>query len=145
MTPITTEASVLLTAQLGKLFTSILNERVIKWNRNEDIITDVQFGFQAGRSTTDAIFALHSLITEKLNKNKRLYCCFIDYQKAFDTINREKLWYKLVKSGITGKFLRILKSLYVDVRLSVRSAGEVSKEFTVNTGPLQGKVLSPIL
>lgn len=44
-----------ITNSLGKLFTSILNERVMQWNRNEDIITDAQFGYQAGRSTTDIV------------------------------------------------------------------------------------------
>lgn len=58
---------------------------------NEDIITDAQFGLQTAWSTNDAIFASHSLLLEKLYKNQILYCCFIDYKKAFDTVNREKL------------------------------------------------------
>ena len=79
-----------ITSSLGKLFTSILNRRLMEWNLTENVITDAQYGFQLGRSTIDAIFALQSLISQKLNNKQRLYCCFIDYQKAFDTVNREK-------------------------------------------------------
>lgn len=65
-----------ITSSLGKLFTSILNERVMQLDRFEDIITVAQFGFQAGRSTTDTIFALHSLITEKLDDIRKVYLNF---------------------------------------------------------------------
>ena len=117
----------------------------MEWNLTENVITDAQYGFQPNRSTIDAIFALQSLISQKLNNKQRLYCCFIDYQKAFDTVNREKLWYILVKAGITGKLLRIIRSLYTDVRACIKSTGQISEEFPVNTGLLQGEVLSPLL
>lgn len=50
--------------------------------------------------TSDAIFALHTLITSSLANNKRLYCAFIDFKKAFDSVDRSKLWMKLSKIGI---------------------------------------------
>ena len=46
------------------------------------------------------------------NKRKRLYCCFVDYQKAFDTINKTKLCTKLLSSGISGRILKVIKNLY---------------------------------
>ena len=102
---------------LGKLFTSVLNKRLLDWDKNYNIITDAQFGFRAGHSTIDAIFALQTLINKTLKKRGgRLYCCFIDYRKAFDLIDRSKLWCKLITQGIDGKLLRIIQSLYRNVK-----------------------------
>ena len=81
---------------LAKLFTNIINSRLIEWSKTFDIITDAQFGFTDGLSTVDAIFALQNIFTKTLTEKKRLYCCFVDYTKAFDTIDRLNLWYKSV-------------------------------------------------
>ena len=57
---------------LSKLFTSILNKRIIDWSEEHNVISDSQFGFRRGRSTTDAIFLLQSLIQKVLNQKERL-------------------------------------------------------------------------
>ena len=66
----------------GKLFTSCINKRLTCY---------VEAGFKSDFSTVDHIFVLKSLADLYLNKRKRLYCCYVDYQKAFDTVNRSKL------------------------------------------------------
>ena len=97
---------------MGKLFTSVLNARLLKWESENNIITDAQFGFRPGHSTVDAIFILQTLINKYLKKKGgRLYYCFVDYRKAFDFIDRGRLWGKLIKQGINGKMLNIIKSL----------------------------------
>ena len=53
---------------MGKLFTSILNKRLLDWDKEHSIITDAQFGFRPGFSTIDAIFALHTIIKSNLKK-----------------------------------------------------------------------------
>ena len=68
---------------LTKLFTSVLNARLMKWSAENDTITDLQFGFRPGYGTTDAVFFLHSLIQRFLNHKKKLYCCFVDYKKSY--------------------------------------------------------------
>jgi hypothetical protein len=94
---------------------SVLNKRLLDWDKNYNIITDAQFGFRAGHSTID--FALQTLINKTLKKRGgRLYCCYIDYRKAFDLIDRSKLWCKLITQGIDGKLLRIIQSLYRNVK-----------------------------
>ena len=94
---------------MGKLFTFVLNKRLLNWDKVNSIITDAQFGFRPGFGTVDAIFVLQSLINKYLRKKGgRLYCCFIDYRKAFDFVNRSKLWIKLTKTGIQGKMLKII-------------------------------------
>ena len=131
---------------LGKLFTSILNSRLLKWDSENNAITDAQFGFKQGFSTVDAIFVLQSIINRNLSKKGgRLYCCFIDYKKAFDLIDRSKLWCKLIKQVIQGKMLKIIKSLYENVKSCVKYNRCLSQYFRNSVGLFQGEVLSPIL
>ena len=131
---------------MGKLFTSILNKRLLDWDKEHSIITDAQFGFRPGFSTIDAIFALHTIIKSNLKKRGgRLYCCFVDYKKAFDLIDRSKLWCKLIKQGVEGKMLNVIISLYDKVKICVKFDGCLSDYFESRVGLFQGEVLSPIL
>jgi exonuclease III len=135
-----------LLSHMSKLFTSTLNKRLINWSNKYNVITDAQLGFKPGFGTTDAIFALKSLINNTLSsKRKRLYCCFIDYSKAFDSIVHDKLWLKLFRSGISGKMLQVIKSIYKNVKSCVRVNGKFSDFFKYNCGLMQGESLSPIL
>ena len=129
----------------GKLFTGVLNNRILQWERENSILTDAQFGFRNGMSTIDAIFVLQTLINKTLSKKNRLYCCFIDFQKAFDFVDRCKLWQKLVHVGVRGNFLKIITSLYENIRSCVKYQGVLSEYFPSNFGLMQGEVLSPIL
>ena len=65
--------------------------------------------------TVDNIYILNGLITHVLNQNKKLYCAFIDFTIAFDFVNRDILWYKLIKIGVRGKMLDIIRSMYKEV------------------------------
>ena len=114
---------------LSKIFTSILNERLKNWSENYDIISDAQFGFKAGNSTTDAIFVLHWLISRRIAKSKKLFCCFVDYQKAFDKIDRNIMISKLAKSGVDCQMLNIIKSLYANIKSCVRYENQMSDFF----------------
>ncbi len=79
----------------AKLFTCILNQRISTWCENNDVISDAQFGCRKGRSTIDAVFILHSIIAKYVNMNKRLYCCFVDMKRCFDSIYLNALWLKI--------------------------------------------------
>lgn len=74
-----------------------------------------------------------------------MYCCFVDYTKAFDTIDRMNLWFKLSKIGIQGKLLSVIKSMYLNVKSCVTINGFYTDFFKNNVGLMQGEVLSPIL
>ena len=130
---------------LSKIFTAILNERLNLWSSNEDVISDAQFGFKSGFSTTDAIFVLHALINRNISSGKKLYCCFVDYQKAFDRIDRNMLFFKLAKHGIDCQMFRIIKSMYSNIKSCVRHNNQLSKMFNCNEGLMQGESLSPFL
>ena len=128
---------------LGKYFNSILNARFKKVSNK--LISQIQAGFREGFSTMDHVFTIVSIINlyEKMGLN--LYVAFIDYQKAFDTIWRDGLWFKLVKEGIGGKFLNIIKNMYSKSKSCVLINGQKSQFFSSQAGVRQGEILSPLL
>ena len=129
----------------AKLFTSVLNNRLKQWSTENDVITDAQFGFKSDHSTIDAIFILKYLIDIHIHSKEKLYCAFIDLKKAFDSVSRLGLWYKLIHCGIDGKILRIIRSLYKDVKLKVKGLTSLSDILNCDLGLLQGEIMSPIL
>jgi hypothetical protein len=132
---------------LGKLFTSILNNRILDWDRKHNIITDAQFGFKPGNSTIDVIFVLQSLTNKTLKKRGgRLYCCLIDYRKAFDLIGRSKVWGKIIRQGITGKkMIKVICSFYENIKTCVKHNGYSSDYLKNDIGLFQGEVLFLLL
>ena len=129
----------------GKLFTVIVNARLKKWADQNDIISDAQFGFRSDYGTVDAIFILQSLINKRLNKKKKIYACFIDFQRAFDSVYRNGLWYKLIKNGLDGKLFDLIRSIYTEVMSCVKNINTFSDFFKSDIGLMQGEVLPPFL
>ena len=129
----------------GKLFTSVLNNRLCRFIEQFDIIGNEQSGFRKGYSTNDNIFILYGIINILLSNRKRLYCAFLDYEKAFDKIDRIFLWQKLLNENISGKVLVIIKNIYESAKSCVKVGGEKSEFFKIHSGVRQGENLSPIL
>ena len=123
----------------------MLNQRLLKWCERNSCLTDAQFGFKLGYSTVDAIFVPKSLISEFLSKKKKLYCCFVDYQKAFDSVDHVLLWRRLVKLGITGKLLNVVKSMCRQIKSCVRFNDETSHFYTRYKGLVQGEAFSSLI
>ena len=91
---------------LGKVFTKILQSRISNYLEDNELLSDNQAGFRKNYRTTDQIYILKTILNKYLHKNKKpVYACFIDFSKAFDTIWREALLYKLNNIGIAGKRL----------------------------------------
>lgn len=134
-----------LLSTLGKLFTKVLNDRLTIWAETYNVYIEAQAGFRQNMGTTDNIFVLHSVIHHLLNKKKKLFVAFIDFTKAFDYVVRDILWYKLIKLGIRGKLLNIIRSMYSIVKSRVKYDNEVSDSFTCMVGVRQGESLSPFL
>lgn len=130
---------------IGKLFTRIINNRLYNWAENYNVFIEAQAGFRKGMSTVDNVFILHGLITHMVNQGKKLFCAFIDFTKAFDYVVRDNLWYKLIKLGLRGNILNIIKSMYTVVKSRVRYENKISEEFSCMLGVRQGECLSPFL
>jgi hypothetical protein len=130
---------------LGKLFTRILNSRLDTWAEEYYVYIEAQYGFRKGRGTVDNVFILHSIINDYLQNGKRVYALFIDFQKAFDYVVFDNLWFKLIQFGIRGKMFNIIHSMYQNVKNSVLLNGHISNVFTGSIGVRQGDCLSPFL
>ena len=110
-----------------------------------NIIPEEQAGFRSNYSTIDHIFTLYAMITMQFSKNKKLYVCFVDYKKAFDSVHRDALFRVLEARGFNGKFLLAIKSIYEKVTASIFVDGFYSDTFNCPLGLKQGCVLSPNL
>ena len=75
------------------------------------------------------LYSFYKIIQKRLNNKKRLYCAFIDLQRAFDSVYRNALWYKLIKYGVDGKLLKLLRSMYSAVKSCVRHLNTLSDFF----------------
>ena len=134
-----------LAPSMYKLYCSVLNRRLSSWAEQNDKIVDEQNGFRKSRSTTDHILSLTSIIDTRKKVKKSTFCAFIDFKKAYDTIDRNLLWKRLSDIGVSGKMFSALKSLYVSVRSCVRVNSFNTDWFDVHCGLRQGCILSPLL
>ena len=88
------------------------------------ILEENQAGFHKKYSTTDQIFNLYALMDIlKTKKKKKLFCAFVDFRKAFDSVWRSGLWRKLLDSGIDGKLLRIIVNMYKGIKSCISLNG----------------------
>ena len=94
---------IMLWSCFGKLFISIINNRLTKFSEKFEIINWTQAGLRKKFSTTENSFILKSLIDIAHSTKRKIYCCFIDYKQAFDTVCRAGLWSKLIQLGVCCK------------------------------------------
>ena len=130
---------------LSKLFTSVINMRLTEYVNRLDVIGPEQAGLRSRFSTNDHIFALKMLIDLYLHTKTRLYVCFVDYAKAFDSVKRVLLWRKLIACQVNGKMFRVINNLYLKAKSCVSSNESVSTLFPCRVGVRQGENLSPLL
>ncbi|MES9880123.1 MAG: reverse transcriptase family protein, partial [Sedimenticola sp.] len=134
-----------LLSTIGKLFSRILNNRLTNWAETYYVYVESQAGFRKHMSTVDHVFILHGIITNLINQGKKLYCAFIDFTKAFDYIVRENIWFKLIRIGIRGNMLNVIKSMYENIKSRVKFNNQLSEEFSCMLGVRQGECLSPFI
>ena len=108
-------------------------------------VDEMQFGFMPRKGTIDAVFILRRLQEEYLDKEKKLYLCFVDLEKAFDRGPRRVLEWAMRKRGIPEAMVRAVTSLYEGAKTRVRIGLELSEEFEVKVRVHQGSVLLPLL
>lgn len=111
----------------------------------DEVLPESQCGFRAQRSTVDMIFALRQLQEKSIEQRQPLYVAFVDFRKAFDTVDRGMLWTVLKKYGCPDVYVNMIRQFHDGMRASVMVGGAETTPFDVSNGVRQGCVLAPSL
>ena len=131
---------------LGKFFLTIINNRLTEYCLHKGILSPSQLGFVKGNRTSDPHIILHNVLQKHCHRSKkRLFGCFVDFSKAFDSVPRDILLEKLRKHGIDGKIFNVIQTIYLEDTVSIKIGPQHSSSFKTNKGVRQGCVLSPLL
>ena len=114
-------------------------------NKVESEISDCQAGYRSGRGTIDMLFVLQILIEKVRNTKEEAFITFIDYSKAFDSVQHEHLFQTMLKMGFPEHLVSLISNLYTNQNATIRWNGEHSGQFHINKGVRQGCILSPHL
>ena len=133
-------------SNLGKIFCSIVNIRLQNFLKTHKILDKSQIGFLPKHRTSDHIYTLHTIIDKHVYQNKsKVFACFIDFEKAFDSIWHEGLFLKLLENGIGGKTFDLINTMYKNNTCAVKIGNNRTEFFPQNQGVRQGCPLSPTL
>ena len=132
-----------LISHASKVMLKILQARLQQYVNHE--LPDVQAGFRKGRGTRDQIANIYWIIRKAREFQKNIYFCFIDYPKAFDCVDHNKLLKILKEMGIPDHLTYLLRNLYAGQQAIVRTGHGATDWFQIGKGVPQGCILSPCL
>ena len=135
------------TAQLHS--SHMLVKRCLKFSRLQQYVNcellDAQAGFRKGRETRDQIVNIRWIIKKVREFQRNIYFCFIDYAKAFDCVDHNKLWKIVQEMGIPDHLICLLRNLYACQEATVRTGRGTTDCFQIGKGVHQGCILSTLL
>ena len=135
--------TIALISHISKVMIKILQTRLQQYVNSE--LPDVQAGFRKGRGTRDQIANVRWIIEKEREFQKNVYFCFIDYAKAIDCVDHNKLWKILREMGIPDHLTCLLRNLYAGQETKVRTGHGTTDWFQIGKGVCQGCILSPCL
>ena len=135
--------TIALISHASKVKLKILQARLQQYVNYE--CPEVQVGFRKGRGTRDQVTNICWIIKKAREFQKNIYFCFIDYAKAFDCVDHNKLWKILQEMGIPDHLTCLLRNLYTGQEETVRTGHGTTDRFQIGKGLCQGCVLSPYL
>src|SRR5574342_161442 len=135
--------TIALVSHTSKEMLKILQARLQQYVNCE--LPDVQAGFRKGRGTRDQIANIRWIIEKAREFQKSIYFCFIDYAKAFDCVEHNKLWKIVKEMGLPEHLICLLRNLYAGQEATVRTGHGTTDWFQIGKGVRQGCILSPCL
>ena len=128
--------TIALISHTRKVMIKILQARLLQYVNRE--LPDGQAGFRKGRGTRDQTANIRWIIKKARTFQKNIYFCFIDYAKAFDCVDHNKLWKILQEMGIPDQLTCLLRNLYAGQEATVRTGHGTMDWFQVGKGVSQG-------
>lgn len=129
--------------QITKIILRIIMNRIK--NKVREQVSWEQYGFLEGKGTANAIFIMRTILEKMIEKQRNVFLCFIDYEKAFDKVKHEELMRMLEGLDIDRKEMRVIRNLYWNQKAAVRVQEEKTEYQTIRRGVRQGCVMSPDL
>ena len=118
---------------LFKLFLTIVNNRITAFALEHNILSPNQLGFVQMNRTSDPHIILNNIVRKYCHiKGKKIYGCFVDFSKAFDSVPRDILLKKLLDRGINGKVFEIIRKIYTEDMAAVKFGNKASEPFKTN-------------
>ena len=133
------------TDALSKVLAILINERLDKWSTSNNIQRKEQIGFKKKSRPSDHLLVLKTLVCHYNNNGKKLYTCFVDFKKAFDSVWRLGMIYKLIKCGMNKSYIKLIRHMYEQTSQSLKINNGLSRPFMTSKGVRQGCILSPRL
>ena len=130
---------------ISKIFEKLVHTRLTKYFKQHNILCDHQLGFREKHSTELALHFLNNYVASSFDNKKFTLGIFLDFSKAFDTVNFEILLYKLKHYGIRGTPLKWFKSYLTGRQQHVIFKNILSNNQPISTGVPQGSILGPLL
>ena len=131
---------------ITKLFSTLLEVRISSWAESNSLRAPTQFGFRKDHRTADALFLLRTLVEQaRARTGGKLYTCFVDFRKAFDTVPRDKLWKVLERLGVGERTLLCIQAMYGKDAASLVYPDGLYGRVPCTIGVKQGCPLSPTL
>ena len=130
---------------VAKIYSSILNSRLQKFLEVNNILEDEQNGFRASRSCIDHLLVLCTILRNRKSLGLDTFLTYIDFQKAFDSVERGLLLFKLSEIGVIGKFYDAIKSMYNNPKSRILLNEYETNYFDCKMGVKQGDSISPTL
>ena len=124
--------TIALISHASKVMHKILQARLQQYGNHE--IPDVQAGFRKGRGARDQIANIRWIMEKAREFQKNIYFCFIDYAKAFDCVDHNKLWKILKEMGIPDHLTYLLRNLYAGQEATVRTGHGTTDWFQIGKG-----------
>ena len=140
---VTNYRGISLMAIAAKLYNKMILNRIVPFV--EPLLRKNQNGFRRGRSTLSQILCLRRIIEESKLSNRDLALVFVDFSKAFDSVDRSKMFDILKLYGIPDKIITAIKVLYTDTSSTVLTSDGETPPFSISSGILQGDTLAPFL
>ena len=122
----------------------MINERLIGLLDAINILSHYQIEFRRGYRTVDHVFVLDTILNSYFSKGTKVYVCFVDFSKVYDSVWKNGLLYKLNLNGLSLKFILLIKSMYTELQVAVKLPNGVTPYFSSLVGVRQGRNLSPI-
>ena len=127
------------------LYSRILNARLSSLVETHDLLGEIQSGFRPGRSCADNSFVLNTILWKAKAEGKNVHCSYVDIKKAYDSVNRERLWEIMSRFGFSDVFINCIKKLYDDDYVTSSVNGTMTRPVYLSRGVRQGCSLSPLL